>query len=145
MLQNDQVVTMNQFLAAAESEHRLDFAAAPPQDACGIGIAIGDDPARHLATFRAHDADRIARLETPERTGHARGEQALATAQRTQCARIDMYGPGRLERARDPLLARCARRRARHEPAAACAILDAPQRMTRMTAVDAHVAAGREG
>ncbi len=75
------------------------------------------------------DAYRVAAIETPYRAGYARGKQALAAHQRSNRAIIDGDRARRLQGAGDPLLARRHRRRGRYEPSAACAILDALQRM----------------
>ena len=47
-----QVVAVDHLVAAAEPEQRRDLGRAPPHDARGVGVGVGDDAARHLGPVR---------------------------------------------------------------------------------------------
>src|SRR5579871_4339424 len=141
--QEHEVVAVDQFLAAAVAEQRLDLAAAPAGNARRLDRGIRGESARDLAAA-SDDADRIAAVESPADARDSRRQEALAASERRRRAGVDDQAAARLERARDPLLAEGDRRRARHEPRAALAILDGQQRRGAATARDAQAAAGGE-
>src|SRR5471030_2298486 len=86
---DDEVVAVDDLVAAAETQQLLDLGALAPRDATGILGGIGDQPAReHVALVVLH-VDHVAALELAVDRGDAGRQQALARGERTHGAVID--------------------------------------------------------
>ena len=79
--QQDQVVTMNDFIAAAKAQQLLDLADFAADDARRIAVRVGADAARDLERRPAPRMLTVSpRSKRPTRPRHARRQQALAPA-----------------------------------------------------------------
>src|SRR5262249_14466674 len=113
-----QIVAMDHLVPATVAEAGFDFTALVAPDEPGILPPTGPKTTRPLAPFSVHDAHGSAALELSRNFLHAGGQQAFALAQRLERAVIDRETADGLQGARDPLLARIARRCRRQEPGA---------------------------
>src|SRR5262245_13894810 len=107
---------MNDLIAAAVAQDLLDVARAAARDLRGLVRGIRSETARNLAAVGRKNADGVAAPERAVDGGHAGRQQAASARERALGASVDAQRALRLQRARDPLLARGARRRARQEP-----------------------------
>ena len=121
---------MDHLGAAGVAEDILDLAARPADDPLGLVGVVGDEPAPELAGAVADD-HRVAAREGAFDAADADGQKARAAGKRPRRAGVDDERAARLERARDPALARGDRVRRGQEPGAARAVGDRLQRLAR--------------
>ena len=73
MAQDDQVIAVDELIAAAKSEDPLDFRGLATHDPRRVNIGVGDDPPRNLVTIITEHAHCIAALKSPARGYNTRG------------------------------------------------------------------------
>src|SRR5579883_3169968 len=140
-LAQDQVIAMDQLLAASIAEERLDVAAAMPHDAPRIRGGIGAEAARDFPACRVAHADGVAALEAALDGNDTGRKQALIGPKRLDRALVDDDGACGLERRRDKLATRRKRARLRQKPSADGAVFQRGEGIVSAPHGDRHAAA----
>src|SRR5260221_10617978 len=141
----DEIVAMDDLVAATVAEDGCDFTAFVPGNPADIVARIGGEAARRLvAVARAHN-DGIAAFERSLDGNDAGRQQALAAPQRCPGTVIDGQHADRVERPGDPSLARGKRFGGRDEPRRRGAVSDGGERTERFSHRDHHAAASGHG
>src|SRR6476620_5076739 len=106
-LQQNEVISVDQFFVVDVAEDGFDLAAWPAQDALGLGCAVVHQSPRDLAAAGVETADYFAPLEDAFAAQDADWQQALAALQQgPRCTRVEDEAAGQLHVVCQPLLAR---------------------------------------
>src|SRR4029077_17239841 len=101
------IVAVDQLRIATVAENLLEFTALAPDDAARVLVVVGGKPASQLGALAVPDDHGVAALEASFYLGDAGWQQALAARERLGGAPVHDHRPLRLQRSRDPALARC--------------------------------------
>ena len=114
---DDEVVAVDHLVAATVAEKLLDFTAFVARDAARVGVGVGHQAARHLASAggRAPPPRRRAR-SGPRPPVTPAGSRLLPDRSAASAPSSTVSVPAGLSDAGDPVLARRARARLRQEP-----------------------------
>src|SRR5262245_9932313 len=119
---------MNDLIATAVAQDLLDVAGAAADDQRGLVGGIRRQATCDLAAVGRDYADGVAAAERAVDSGNAGRQQAAPTRERALGAGVHAQRALRLQRARDPLLARGARCGARQEPRRLAALQQGAER-----------------
>src|SRR5262245_57243245 len=104
-----QIISVHHLGAAAEPQDQENVRGRSALDLGRVLGVIGDQPAPDLDPVGPAYDHGVAARETTLNLDDARGQQALAAAQRRYGPGVDRQDSSGLQRARDPLLSRCDR------------------------------------
>src|SRR3984885_13523043 len=141
----DEVVAVNDFVATAPAENRLDLIRAMTGDAFGIDAGVGRETTRQCLAGGIAYNDRIAALECAVDRAYARRQQRTTCGKRACGAGIHQECAKWRQRARYPTLARGATVGCGEKPCAARTRLERGKRTLSMAIGDRHRAASLRG
>src|SRR3954449_3724482 len=114
-LKQDEVVAMDQLVAAAPAEKGLDLLRPPPGEAAGLGGVVGDEAFGDGAAVGGADQDGVAPAELALDQGDAGGQQGGAALEGAEGTAVDGEGTRGREASGDPVLAGAPRGEADRE------------------------------
>src|SRR3954449_13217099 len=104
-LKQDEVVAMDQLVAAAPAEEGLDLLRPAPGEAAGLGGVVGDEAFGDGAAVGSADQDGVAAAELALDPGDAGRQEGGPAPEGAERAGVDGEGAGGREAGGDPVLA----------------------------------------
>src|SRR3954471_22506593 len=114
-LKKDEVVAMDQLVAAAPAEKGLDLLRPPPGEAAGLGGVVGDEAFGDGAAIGGADQDGVAAPELALDPGDAGRQERGAALEGAERAGVNGEGARGREAGGDPVLAGASRGEADRE------------------------------